>query len=101
MKIRWSRRAKRDLLEIGRFIRLDNPAAARAYLAKLQERARKASRYPLAGRIVPEFRREDLREVIEGNYRIVYRVAKRSVDIITIFEGHRLLSPESFDREEG
>jgi len=49
--------------------------------------------------VVPELRREDVREVIEGNYRIVYRVTKASVEVLTVFEGHHLL-PEGPSPEE-
>ena len=90
MRLRWTHRAKDDLLSIGRFIARDRPAAARSFVAKLQVRARRAAKFPRSGRIVPELRRDDVREVIEGNYRIVYRITTVSVDVLTVFEGHHL-----------
>jgi plasmid stabilization system protein ParE len=42
----------------------DNPAAAKRWLNRLRERAQKTLK-------VPEFLRDDIRELIEGNYRIV------------------------------
>ncbi len=42
------------------------------------------------GRQLPEVSGSDLRELIDGNYRIVYRVRKKNVEIITVFEAHRL-----------
>jgi plasmid stabilization system protein ParE len=95
VRLRWTLRAKNDLLSIGRFIARDHPAAARAFVAKLQVRARRAAKFPRSGRIVPELRREDVREVIEGNYRIVYRVTKVSVEVLTVFEGHHLFPEEA------
>jgi toxin ParE1/3/4 len=62
---------------------------------KIQARARRAARFPRSGRVVPELRREDVREVIQGNYRIVYRVTKVSVEVLTVFEGHHLLPKEA------
>ena len=44
---------------------------------------------PLAGRVVPELQREDVREVLLGTYRIVYRVREDAIDVLTVFEGHR------------
>jgi hypothetical protein len=41
------------------------------------------------GRTVPELPGIDLREIIEGRYRIVYRVQGKRVEIVTVFEGHR------------
>lgn len=46
---------------------------------------------PRAGRIVPEMERDDIREIIEGNYRIVYLIGRFSVDILAVREGHRRL----------
>lgn len=45
---------------------------------------------PLSGRVVPEFKREDVREVLVRTYRILYRITAREVQVITVFEGHRL-----------
>lgn len=90
MRLRWSRIAQEDLLEILRFIALDKPGAARAWVARLQDRARKIPQNPRLGRVVPELEREDVREVIERGYRIVYRLVGEDVLIVTVFEGHRL-----------
>lgn len=46
---------------------------------------------PHAGRQVPELGRDDIREVLVRGYRIVYRVGPNGIDILTVFEGHRLL----------
>jgi plasmid stabilization system protein ParE len=44
---------------------------------------------PLAGRMVPEFQRKDLREVLLRSYRIVYLVGADAIEVVTVFEGHR------------
>ena len=43
------------------------------------------------GRQVPEFGRKDLRELIVRNYRIVYHLTADRIEIVTVFEGHRLM----------
>ncbi len=43
---------------------------------------------------MPELRRDDIREVLLETYRIVYRVRKDAIDVLTVFEGHRLLRSE-------
>jgi toxin ParE1/3/4 len=90
VKIRWTRQAAQDLQAIGDFIASDSPGAARRWVARLQERARHAAPAPFSGRRVPELEREDVREVILGGYRIVYRVFPDFIHILTVFEGHRL-----------
>ncbi|NLN62350.1 MAG: type II toxin-antitoxin system RelE/ParE family toxin [Myxococcales bacterium] len=95
MKILWTDRARRDLLDIGRYIAQDNPRAARAWVEQLQKRTRKAAETPFAGRMVPERSAQDIREVIIRNYRIVYRVCEDAIHMLTVFEGHRLFSQEA------
>ena len=52
------------------------------------------TQFPALGREVPELPGTALREVIEGNYRIVYRVTQETVEILTVFEAHHLLPLE-------
>lgn len=99
MKLRWSQRAQDDLVEIARFIAQDNPAAARAWVKRLRERARQAAASPLTGRHVPERRREHIREVFLRSYRIIYRIQSTEVLVLTVLEGHRLLRPGVIDDE--
>ncbi|HEX4953281.1 MAG TPA: type II toxin-antitoxin system RelE/ParE family toxin [Thermoanaerobaculia bacterium] len=89
LPLRWSRRAQADLEEIGDFIAADKPEAARRWVDKLLENARRAALLPRAGRVVPEFGMEALREILVGSYRIVYRITDREIQVITVFEGHR------------
>jgi addiction module RelE/StbE family toxin len=91
MKLYWTETARLDLQGIRRYIETDNPAAAKRWVQRLRERAQNALHAPLAGRAVPELSREDIRELIEGNYRIVYQVFADRLVILTVFEGHQLL----------
>lgn len=101
MRLGWSDRARRDLREIYAHIAVDNPAAARRWVGRLQERARAATSAPLAGRVVPELDDSTVREVFLQTYRIVYRVAGDELHVLTVFEGHKLLvSPGLADESE-
>ncbi|MDY7227710.1 type II toxin-antitoxin system RelE/ParE family toxin [Hyalangium rubrum] len=93
-QLRWSLRARNDLVAIARFIASDDPAAARAWVEKLRGQARRAASTPLTGRRVPEVGRDDIREVLLRHYRIVYRVEPRGIVVLTVFEGHRLFPRE-------
>jgi len=94
MKLRWTSRASNDLIKIQRHIAKDKPGAAKAWVEKLRRRARLAASEPTAGRTVPEFGQDDLREVFLGAYRIVYRVQEDGIAVLTVFEGHRLFTEE-------
>ena len=95
MKLQWSETAKNDLIAIRSYIAVDNVTAAKGWIERLKTKARNIIHSPLAGRKVPELSRDDIREVIEGNYRIVYQVHSKRVSILTVFESHRLFPAQN------
>lgn len=94
----WTDRALSDLEAIGDFIAADNPAAAERWFGVLMATAERAAGTPMAGRRVPELGRDDVREVLKRTYRIVYRVRDDHMEVLTVFEGHRLF-PRDVGRE--
>ena len=67
MKLLWTERARRDLLDIGRFIARDNPRAARAWVERLRERAHKAAETPWQGELSPNV---PIRKCVKYSYAI-------------------------------
>jgi plasmid stabilization system protein ParE len=100
VKVRWTRRAAFDLADIAGFIADDNPQAARAVVDKIRGAARKLDRFSRRGRVVPEFGDPNLREIVVGHYRVVYRLSAATVQIVTVFEGHRLIPQKPPDLEK-
>ena len=93
----WTRQAVEDLEEIRRFIARDSEHYATLVYRRLVECLDHLEPFPLSGRVVPEFGRESIREVIWGNYRIVYRVKGTLVEVLTVFHGSRPLRELSDD----
>lgn len=89
MKVKWSRAARTDLLEIYAYIAQDNLRAARAVVEKLRSATRRASETPWAGRVVPEFEVAELRERIVAPYRVVYMVRSGEVHIVRVWHSRR------------
>jgi len=81
-------------MEIDEYISRDNPIAAVDFVDKLITIAETIVDNPKKGRVVPELSLENIRELLFKNYRIVYLVKKSSVEVLTVFEGHRLLKKE-------
>jgi toxin ParE1/3/4 len=94
----WSPDAIRDLHEIADFIALDKPKAARRWVQTLTVVAEQAGALPFAGRRVPEFDRENMREMIKRGYRVMYRVSDELVEIVAVIEGHRRVPADILDR---
>ncbi len=94
MKLFWTREALRRLIEIEEFIAQDNPERAEDFVEFLVNKTSVLPDNPDIGRIVPEISNSSIRELLVKNYRIVYRIKGSQIDILTVFEGHRLLRPE-------
>jgi plasmid stabilization system protein ParE len=91
MKVRWTHEALVRLVEIEEFISRDSPSRERSFVDQIIERAESLSARPRIGRVVPEISNPNIRELIFKKHRIVYRVRKDVVEILTVFEGHRML----------
>jgi plasmid stabilization system protein ParE len=99
MNIVWSSEALGKLDEIERFIAQDSSQRAAVFIDRLLEKGDSIALFPEIGRVVPEFSRSDIREILFGNYRIVYRTAPLHIVILTVFEGHRKLRSEECEQE--
>jgi toxin ParE1/3/4 len=92
VKIVWTNQAIQDLNDIGNYIATDSERYAKEIVQTLFESVNILDSHPKIGRIVPEFKISNLRELIQGNYRVVYRIVdKQRIDIITIHHSARLL----------
>ena len=94
MSVVWTEQALLRLGEIEDFIAQDNPAAAVALTDRIMSRAESLPAFPLRGRVVPEYGNPEVREVFEDHYRIVYSVRGPAIQVLTVFEGYRLLRDE-------
>jgi len=94
MKIIWSPLAIDRASEIAEYIALDKPSAADKWITTLFSKVEQLVSAPKIGRVVPEMGDEQFRELIYGNYRIIYRAEKRQVSILTIRHGKQILPIE-------
>ena len=85
--------AVEDLKEIHDYVSRDSANYARIQLIRIKSRTKILKSLPFAGRFVPEYNDENYRELIEGNYRIIYKiVSKHLIDILTVHHAARDLS---------
>ena len=92
VKIVWTDLAIQDLEDIGNYIAKDSERYAQMTVEKLFTSVDILEHYPKIGKIVPEFQDELIRELIMGNFRIVYQIVNdERVDIITVNHCARLI----------
>ncbi|MBM3821674.1 MAG: type II toxin-antitoxin system RelE/ParE family toxin [Verrucomicrobia bacterium] len=90
-KIFLSDDALSDLERIVAYIAPHNPVAAERIGNQLLDAALSLRKFPERGRVVPEFKRPVLREIIFRSYRIIYRVnpCDQSLEIVRFWHGAR------------
>lgn len=92
MSVTWSREASENMVEIEAFIARDSLERAVRFVDALIDHADAIlTDNPRCGRVVPEIGNPDMRELVYRGYRIVYRLKGDALEILTVFEGHRLL----------
>jgi toxin ParE1/3/4 len=92
VEITWTTFALEDLQSIYDYIARDSPTYAIRFIDKLVDRVDILLDHPEAGRIVPEFENELIRELIEGSYRIIYEIKSiTEIGIVRIHHSARLL----------
>ena len=93
VEVNWTNSAIQDLNDIGDYIAKDSIRYAELTVQELFESVDILENYPLSGKIVPEFNNETIRQLIRGNYRIIYRIINDSkIDILTVHNCARLIS---------
>lgn len=80
-----------DLNKIAEFIANDSPRFAELTVKKLYRKVEILNSHPRVGRIVPELEQENVRELIEGNYRIIYEIIGEQLNILTVYHSSRIL----------
>jgi toxin ParE1/3/4 len=83
-QIKWTTKSLKDLKAINDFISLDSKFYAARFIDRLIKRVDQLVLFPDSGRIVPEKNNPEIRELIEGNYRVFYRHDKYSITILRI-----------------
>jgi plasmid stabilization system protein ParE len=97
VKLHWSRLALTRLEEIHAYIAQDNPAAALRTTQQIVHRVGQIAAFPNSGRRVPDYTRDDVRELIEGNYRIIYRLLADHIDVVAVMHCAQLLPTDLSD----
>lgn len=93
MRIVWSPVAIDRVIHEERHVARDDPSAAEAWVKGLFAKVNRLATFPRSGRVVPERGREDTREVIYRNHRVIYRVESSRLLVLTVRHARRRLDP--------
>lgn len=94
-RLNWTELSVDDMTNIAEFISKDSVKYATIQIRRIRERARLLRTKPFLGRIVPEIQDDSIRELILGNYRIIYKIVSEDrIDILTVHHSAKLLRIE-------
>jgi toxin ParE1/3/4 len=91
-RVAWSRRALQDVEAIADYIAADSPTYAGIVVKKVVNQTQMLAKFPRAGRKVPEFDDEKVRELVVYSYRLIYRLQDDEVVIAAVIHGKRMLT---------
>ena len=94
MRVGFTLHAVGRLRQIESYVSADSPENATRLIARIVRRAESLGEQPLRGRKVSEYERDDVREVTEPPYRIIYLATSEAVLILTIMHQRQLLPPD-------
>jgi plasmid stabilization system protein ParE len=93
MRIIWSEHSLLDLRSIRDYISLSNPINADNFVIELFDTAElMLNTFPKSGRKIPEINKEQYREIIHGNYRIMYNIHNEEIQILTVRNSNQSFS---------
>jgi toxin ParE1/3/4 len=90
-EVKWTRSAIADLAGIYEHIARDSPRYALSVVDRLTNRTKQIAAFPNSGQAVPEYSRDDIREVIEYSYRLIYLVEAETLHVVAVMHGAQLL----------
>jgi toxin ParE1/3/4 len=94
VRVHWTNNAVNHLANIYEYIALNSPTYAKKMVDRITRRSEQIARHPHSGRMVPEYQAEDIRELIEKPYRIIYRVKPGQIDVLAVIHSARLMPEE-------
>lgn len=94
-RISWHPDAVEDTAEIASFIARDSEPLAVLFVRRIVQSTARLRSFPRSGRLFPELEREDVREIVVGRYRLIYRLFNDDVQIIAVGHGGRQIDARS------
>lgn len=94
MKLIWSPLAVEQVQDIASYIALDKPSVAMQWAEEIFNSVARLEQFPESGRIVPEINRKEIREIVQGNYRVIYKIKQNEILVLVVKNYHQQLKTD-------
>jgi len=90
----WSALAVEQVRDIASYITLDKQSVALQWAEKIFNSVERLSEFPNSGRTAPEINRNEIREIVNGNFRVIYKVKEKEI-LVLIVKSYRQILKEN------
>lgn len=94
MRVLWTDAALNQLEAIRDYLAQTSPGYARRVVERLVNRSEQIAAFPHAGRMVPEYEIDEVRQIIESSYRLIYLIKEAQVEILAVVHTSRKGLPQ-------
>ena len=89
MRILWTDAALNQLEAIRDYLAQTSSEYAQRIVERLVNRSEQIAAFPRSGRMVPEYEIDEVRQVIEASYRIIYLIKEEQIEVLAIIHTSR------------
>jgi toxin ParE1/3/4 len=91
VRILWTDAAVAQLEALSDYVAQTSPEYARRIVDRLTKRSLQIATFPFSGRRVLEYELHEVREVIEGSYRIIYLIKEdeKQIEVLVVIHSSR------------
>jgi plasmid stabilization system protein ParE len=93
----WTAKCLDDLERLIEFIERDAPVAACRFAQQIIDRVESLPANPQLGSVIQEDDTRTYRELLQGNYRIIYRIGGDAIYLVAVHHAARLLGIEDLN----
>jgi addiction module RelE/StbE family toxin len=94
MKVFWTEAALKQLESIRDYLAQTSPEYAHKIAERLVKRSEQIGAFPHSGRMVPEYEIDEVRQVIERSYRIIYLIKEDRIEVLAVIHTSRRELPQ-------
>ena len=92
----WTSQSLEDIEIIAEYIAKDSIKYAQYQVMSFFSSVEILNQFPRAGKIVPEIKKSEFRQLICGSYRVIYYIkSEKEISILTIYHVKRKLNAKS------
>ena len=94
MRVLWADAALNQVEAIRDYLAQTSPDFARRVVERLVNRSEQIAAFPRSGRMVPEYEVDEVRQVIESSYRLIYLIKEEQLEILAVIHTSRKGLPQ-------